>query len=365
MKKEKAIFFNDYMLTAKATFEGMLREKIWGISEINGTKVEMNEEDFQQYYEEFIQELKENILEYQDIQFMDDYLVVCFSNFIKWDGFSSSANKDIINSDFEVKFLKTLKHNIETYRNLLIELYYGTEYDSCSIKLRELFEDTLKTPEELELEKTLENEDFTEYYSEITDHPKYDERFDFWNLKAEADALTDTIDKIKFVTGRLYDIEQWELLNDNLLYDKRAKAYYEFSTRYYPNFKELCKTELKRYDKLLEIDKQLPPKELTKIQAIEAHDSHPYKWAMTDTDFLELFTALYQNECIERKDAAKLTRIELLEYFQGLFGLVIKDLEGKLTRATNRIEKTPFLNDLSSAFEIYAEQKEKKLKKRK
>ena len=45
MNKGKAIFFNDYMLTAKATFEGMLHEKVWGISEINGTKIEMNEED--------------------------------------------------------------------------------------------------------------------------------------------------------------------------------------------------------------------------------------------------------------------------------------------------------------------------------
>ena len=185
MKKEKAIFFNNYMLTAKATFEGMLREKVWGISEINGKIVELNEEDFQRYYEDFIEELKENILEYQDIQFIDDYLVVCFSNFIDWEGFSSSVNKAIIYCDFEVKYLKNLKHNIETYRNLLLDIYYGSDNNSFSVKLKQIFDDTLKTPEELELEKVLENEDDTEYYTEITDHPKYDVRFDFWNLKEE------------------------------------------------------------------------------------------------------------------------------------------------------------------------------------
>ena len=364
MNKGKAIFFNDYMLTAKATFEGMLHEKVWGISEINGTKIEMNEEDFQRYYEEFIEELKGNILEYQDIQFMDDYLVVCFSDFIKWDGFSSSTNKEIINGDFEVKFLRNLKHSIEKYRNILIELYYGTEQNPLSVKLREIFHDTLKTHEEIELEKAIQEDD-SQNLNGIADHPDEDERFYFSKLKEEADKLNNIIDKIKFVTERLYDLEQWELQNDILLFDKHSKAYYKFSTRYYPNFKELCKTELMRYDKLLEIDKRKSAKSILEVQPDITNDSKPYKWAMSGTDFLELFTALYQNECFERKDGKSFTRKQLTDYFQGLFGLEIKDLEGKLTRATNRNDKTPFLNDLISAFEIYADQKEKKLKERK
>jgi hypothetical protein len=365
MKKEKAIFFNNYILTAKATFEGMVREKVWGISEINGTIVEMNKEDFQQYYEEFIQELRENILEYQDIQFVDDYLVVCFSNFIKWDGGLSYTNQDIINGDFEVKFLKNLKHDIETYRNLLIDIYYGTEISSYSEKLKQLFDDTLKTPEQVELEKTIENND-NPRYERITDHPANDERFDFSKLKAESDELVDKIDKIKFVTERLYDLEQWELQNDNLLFDRHAKGYYEFSTQYYPNFKELCKTELMRYDKLLEIDKRKPSKSSFEVQPVPTNEPKSYQWSASDTDLLELIAALYQHKSIQRKDGKALTRKELIDYFQTIFGMDIKDVEGKLAKATNRkLNMTPFIDGLKSAFESYVNVKDEKQRKRK
>jgi RteC protein len=80
---------------------------------------------------------------------------------------------------------------------------------------------------------------------------------------------------------------------------------------------------------------------------------------------VELLTSIYQNNSIERKDGKSLTRKELMDYFQELFGMEIKDVEVKLARATNRNDKTPFLDRLTTAFENYAEEKEEKQMKRK
>ena len=88
-------------------------------------------------------------------------------------------------------------------------------------------------------------------------------------------------------------------------------------------------------------------------------------WKANDTDLLELVVALHKDNIIERKDKKELTRKELIEYFSGLFDLQIKDVEGKLTRATNRNDKTPFLDKLKLAFENYGQEKEEKQRKRK
>ena len=79
----------------------------------------------------------------------------------------------------------------------------------------------------------------------------------------------------------------------------------------------------------------------------------PYSWNASVTDLIELVAALHQENIIERKNKKELTRKELIEYFRGLFDLQIKDVEVKLTRATSRYEKTPFLDRLKHAFENF------------
>jgi alanine-alpha-ketoisovalerate/valine-pyruvate aminotransferase len=91
----------------------------------------------------------------------------------------------------------------------------------------------------------------------------------------------------------------------------------------------------------------------------------PFKWNSSDTDFLELFAALYQNESIVRADGKPLTRKEMQDYFQSILGLEIKDVEGKLTKAGNRNDNTAFLDALAQEFRNYVSGKEKKLKGRK
>ncbi|HEY6914706.1 MAG TPA: RteC domain-containing protein [Paludibacter sp.] len=71
-------------------------------------------------------------------------------------------------------------------------------------------------------------------------------------------------------------------------------------------------------------------------------------------------------ECIQRKNGKTLTRKEVIDYFQQLFGIEIKAPEGKLNRATNRkTNTTPFLDSLKVAFDNYGLKKEEKQRVRK
>ena len=64
-------------------------------------------------------------------------------------------------------------------------------------------------------------------------------------------------------------------------------------------------------------------------------------------------------------DGKEFTRKEFLDYIQDIFNVVIKDAEGKLTRATDRKNnRTPFIDSLRTAFETYADGKEEKQRKR-
>jgi hypothetical protein len=183
-------------------------------------------------------------------------------------------------------------------------------------------------------------------------------------MKVKSDQLTTTNDKLKFIHERLYDLDQWEIQYDEQVDDPDFGTYYHLSNRYYPNFRELCRSELQRLDKISELEKKTTLKETSAVtpQAIEPSD---FIWNTTDTNLLELVAALYQVNAIKLKGGTKLTRVELISYFETMFGFQIKNVEVKLTRATNRQDKTPFLDSLTLAFENYAEEKDEKIRKRK
>jgi len=113
----------------------------------------------------------------------------------------------------------------------------------------------------------------------------------------------------------------------------------------------------------LDIEKNaLTHKALANNPIIIQNDHYDYKWNATETDLLELVTALYKKQAFERRDGKAIKRIELINYFQELLGLEIKDVEGKLTRATGRNDNTPFLDGLRGAFKNYKVEKDAKKK---
>jgi hypothetical protein len=81
------------------------------------------------------------------------------------------------------------------------------------------------------------------------------------------------------------------------------------------------------------------------------------QWKKSDVDLLELIVALNESGSIFCNNSA-MTRKELREFFENLFGMTIKDSESKLSKATIRKRKlAPFLTFLKQTFENYSMKK--------
>jgi len=84
-------------------------------------------------------------------------------------------------------------------------------------------------------------------------------------------------------------------------------------------------------------------------------------WTKSDTDLLELVTALYESRSIQNPEK-NLTRKEAIALFSKFLNHPIKDVESKLSSATDRKKDiSKFLTSLAKEFEEYAKKKDKKL----
>lgn len=314
--------------------------------------------DYEAYYQDFINELIENIEEYKDIELLDSYLETSFSVADKLNEIDDDVNREILKNNFEVKALLKIRKILEFNVERIYDIVYAEGSSNYSDELQRIFTKTMrKTDPDFDLgleQKELEAEKETLKSAVI-----YEDRFDFIQLKEECDALESYTLKRNLINERMIDFQQWQMLYDNVGVADNLNAYF-YSKLYYPNFITLCKSELNRYSLYQQdvAEKAVAP---TPQQCIPQ-----YVWKSSDTDLLELVAAIYQNRSIERKDGKTLTRKELVDYFQQIFDLKIKDPEGKLTRATSRkLNITPFLDTLKIAFENYGQEKDEKQRKRK
>lgn len=106
-------------------------------------------------------------------------------------------------------------------------------------------------------------------------------------MKLECDKLCGVFEKISFINNRIYDLEQWQLQ-----YDIRETSYsFKFSEKYYPNFDEKCRIELKRLKIQMEIKKQ--HSDLMQPIIMPSTIGAVYKRDASDTDLLEVITACF------------------------------------------------------------------------
>lgn len=362
MKKENAKFFKEYLQAAYETFYKVLNEQVEVCTKVNDRKVDFSDLEFESVYHRFMEELKENILEYRDVNFIDDYLIDTCGELQELNGFDEKTNREIISGEYEMKYLKSLKGRIEKYHNCFNKLFYGQIGDTISAELRRLYNETIdaENPAIASGSTVVSPEPVATPSSVQT--PEKDARFDFSLLKAECEAKTTIVEKVKLITDRMFDFEQWQLEDDPEVYNKDIGPYHFYSSLYYPNFIELCSIELRRLEKQLEIEKRMLVQPTASVMYKAAEK--PFRWNATDTDFLELFAALHHNESIARKDGSSFTRKEMLEYFQDVLGLEIKDVDGKLNKAGNRNANTPFLDTLAQQFRNYVAGKEKRAARR-
>ena len=348
MQTEKAKALNELMVNSMDFINETVNLK--DITVLNNVDLSSFSDEFifKSTYDDFIDEFKTNILLYKDF----DLCFIYIANYLgklNDTNFGYNINSMIITREVEVENLLKLKLNIQKYLREIKGFFI--DVNETNSKIKTLFYKTLAENEKTRI-------------SENNSQPvRFNTRFDYNGLIAESSKCKSTKEKIIFITNRKFEFKKWILQNDFL--NNETTEANGFNPIYYPNFEELCDLEINRLKKLLEYEKSFS--EVTQITDMKPEsETSPFKWNSTDTDFLELFAALYQNESIVRADGKALTRKEMLDYFQGVLGLQIKDVEGKLTKATNRkLNMTPYIDSIKSAFETYAKEKENKLESRK
>jgi hypothetical protein len=354
MKTEKAKELNEFLcfaidLVLSTVEDGVLvpEHQLIDISELT-------EENFEKHFDAFEQELHQNIEEYKDYDIIYNYINFHLKDIYVWFGFEIDfINKIFIHNDHVNELIKA-KQLIDKYKKRITNYLNGNNFSGV------LFNqiDKLVFPWLYESLKEVEY--------------KPDSKFNFEDLKKEiTDTKLTTLQSIELINDRDAVFKQWQTINDSENeYDFTGKVIgkkHPLTNRYYRDFEKLCQLEIVRLKKKLEIeDAQIKHKAIENNKVvIQTTENSNYRWNSTDTDFLELFAALYQNESIVRADGKPLTRKEMLEYFQNILGLNIKDAEGKLNRATNRkLNMTPFIDSIKAAFETYAKDKEDRLESR-
>ena len=307
-----------------------------------------NKEVCEELYNDFLLELRDNMLQYDNTELIHSYLLACLGEFCFWTRFKSISTVQIIQLDYETEYLIELKDTLSSTVQKIQGLL-DVDNSGCSFEMWRFYKEYVGLKEE----DDISNESY---------RPLYDERYNFNELKATCDDLTTSSERINLLNDRLIDLKQWELQYDVVLKDCGG---FKFSPDFYPNFSQLCVMELTRQEKMLEFESKMSIQVIsTPIQTAFPTLASKYVWKAKDTDLLELSCSLCLEDAIGRLDGGKMTRKELIGVFEDLFGIQIKDAEGKLNKATNRNDKTPFLDRLRTAFHTYSRDKDEKIRVR-
>lgn len=348
MKTEKAKFLNAYLMTAIKVFNDGSMHNPLPEYKIKGHPVNFNDEDFENQYRYFLEELQDIVIETKDIDVVCEYIAGCLKEVINWNGFTTNQFRQAFIKGHEISFLINLKRNIDKYANIVSNLAYRDKYGDINDDLIEFYEGVMTgchSGEDRYVDRLLMKEDVEKF----DDHLEPDmERFDLFSIKVKSDLLPDTLSRINFINGLLNDFKQLQIKLTGFSFFKEKLL----RSR---NFEKFCNLELERLYNELETGYQDPPARTNlTIEKNQLTQQSPYIWKGSDADMIELATALYKSEAIKRKDGKPVTLKEILNIFEHLFGHKIKDASiSRINDVMNEKSKTPFLDSLIIAFEVY------------
>jgi hypothetical protein len=367
METEKTNSYNNFIKYGLEYFLLFLNKTIelsCSKEEIASIKENYHADFFDLHYCEFMIEFEENVIKYQDKKIIYYYLEDCFKGWLEWDMFLPDIEREIIKNKYEVEFLLKLKMTLETNIDIIKSfIYLDTDSTDLSLTFEESFYNAMiRVDPDYEITfGSINGKDSGKYF-------EYDTRFDFECIKFECVSRERNREKIQFIEDRLIEFSQWQVEYDEVIYEEGIGSYRPSTAKYYSNFEELCRLELERLRKKVEYEKEEQSRLVvaSNPELNSENKSFALKWNATDTDLLELITAFHRSNIIVRSDKKEMKRKDLIDFFSQLFDMEIKDVEVKLTRATNRkMSTTPFLDKLKLAFENYVQEKEEKQLKRK
>lgn len=355
MNLSAAKAFNGFILEAKNAFDRVFNREVTE-EELEQIKARFINAEFQRFMYDFTDELLVNYKAYRVESIISEYVNLTISD-VRYIAFSDDIIALIIKNEWECNFLFSLKKEIENQVDFIAK-FFKINPDFERIELMKY----CKLLESIERHNN-EGVDIITFGVGI---PIKEHRFNFEFLLQECADLNNNVDRIRLLIGRLYEFEQWKVQYQNF-FNCSVSDIAKHCDKDYLIFEKLCQLEIEKLQKLDAIEKSAQAIDIPENQTVstESTNTPDYVWKSSATDLLELVTALYQNKSIERRDGKPLTRKELIEYFQQVFDIKISDIEGKLSKATNRkVNQTPFIDSMKVAFITYAKEKEDKLDNR-
>lgn len=326
MEKKSAIAYRDYVLEAEKAFDRIYLPEIeLTPTEIHELKEQFSTEQFEKMYGEFENELRSNLLKYDDKNFIKAYLKSVFDVACRYVDKHSHIPGVIIDRDFEIEFLLLLWKTVnDAYEHFN---YYCDRLDNY-----ELYIPLYKYLDEFKKDTKVEENDESDD-AIFTFNP----RFDFNKLKAEL-VNTDLTseEKCNLINDRLYDFLQWQKQYD--VYDELYVSWgspdeskYRYTREYYPKFEKLCKLEIERWKNASQGVQKNDTKKVDKKQQVTFKIASKRK-----TDVLKILSAMYDSKMFVNADGQPATnKQELLEAFGEFIGENLSAYSTMLSQAKN------------------------------
>lgn len=280
---------------------------------IDDVRDKFSENGFKKEYDLFENELFDNMRICDDDDIIAEYINSQFSDFVNHPSSIFENSRSIFNNEYELDLLFSLQKGIIQSHRILTLMSEGSYYGSGGEPLlRQLRRERLHTAP-ITIEKTATNDTESE-----NSKPAKDSRFDFAQLKSEVEEITDLFDKIKLIKKRMHELSAWEIQYDEMNHSRDFESYYIYSTKYYPNFRELCELEINHIEEEIKLEERR--KKSTTQQPVVKTVTLPrqkLQWTNTSREFVETFHRLIQNKKISlngNHDLEPIARV-LLETF--------------------------------------------------
>ena len=330
MEKKSAIAYRDFVLEAEKAFNRIYLQEIeLTPAEIQELKEQFSTQQFEKMYGDFINELSDNIIKYNDIEFIKAYLKSVLNSVCGRQAVKSAMPQLIISCDFEIEFLLMLWKTVNEAYDLFNYYCEKTGNSGLYIPLYRHLDDLKKDRlQEIKVEENEESDDAIFTFNPL---------FDFNKLKSELENRGLTSDeKYNLVNDRLYDFMQWQKQYDvyesfYVTWNSSDDSKYKYTREFYPHFEKLCKLEIERWKNASQGVQKNDTKKVGKKQQVTFKIASKRK-----TDVIKILSAMYDSKMFVNADGQPATnKQELMEVFGEFIGENLSAYSTMLSQAKN------------------------------
>jgi len=340
MEKKKALAYREYLKEAICYFSLLMAEKQEvSPKDVKFMKRKFSTDAFENKYQEFEDELRDNYYNYDDFEVICSYIKTIFYDMVRWTKPDPVIIDNIITAGFEMEFLLRFHKNLNDRFDFINKI--ADQSNNWNI---EYIRDYVNRVVNIASEE--ENE---------TDYDTPNPLFVFNNLKAEiGNSELSPGKKLELVQQRLYDFLQWQKANDykNQWALGRGNEY-EITSRLYPTFEDMCRLEIERWTAVLT---NSPKNETT---AKSGTNSPKVRIASRHKlDVIKLLSAMYDLKWFNDGNHMPLTnKQQLMDAIAEMLGDDFKSYSTNLSQAKDKTPEVflkPF-DDLKKAGKKYLE----------